>query len=180
MRYLRIIPARAGSRLTVCHRKAQKRDHPRACGEQAREHVNVTHFKGSSPRVRGAESSAYSRKCRRGIIPARAGSRTRRAHRGTGCRDHPRACGEQISVNEVSRSVSGSSPRVRGADKDVPHGLHLLGIIPARAGSSPVGLVEYLDDWDHPRACGEQQQHPQEALQVAGSSPRVRGADLNQ
>ena len=52
----------------------------------------------------------------------------------------------------------------------------LIGIIPARAGSSD----EHSGHWgllpDHPRACGEQRATNDEDARAEGSSPRVRGA----
>ena len=56
--------------------------------------------------------------------------------------------------------------------------LRPFGIIPARAGSSEAVLFENGHEWDHPRACGEQVNKHMKPFRLAGSSPRVRGADL--
>ena len=79
----------------------------------------------------------------------------------------------------VSSSALGSSPRVRGAARgQCPDGRH-HGIIPARAGSSPRCARDRRRCRDHPRACGEQPSEFTIPALFAGSSPRVRGADLD-
>ena len=90
--------------------------------------------------------------------------------------DHPRACGEQRNSGTMDGLLSGSSPRVRGADWSIHDAVEEGGIIPARAGSS-VGLDgadSVLED--HPRACGEQGAVRYKDRTQTGSSPRVRGA----
>ena len=91
---------------------------------------------GSSPRVRGAASIVGGALQGVGIIPAHAGSSILNAGTVELGRDHPRACGEQTIVPWLYPSVTGSSPRVRGAGAEhIPTG-PVPGIIPARAGSS--------------------------------------------
>ena len=70
--------------------------------------------------------------------------------------DHPRACGEQHLYPFVQTKITGSSPRVRGADISLSCGVGSIGIIPARAGSSTATLTGSCLRGDHPRACGEQ------------------------
>ena len=78
--------------------------------------------------------------------------------------------------DEFTACRAESSPRVRGAG----HGIELLGqlvgIIPAHAGSSRLEGFLHLFRWDHPRACGEQEQPVISSAAELGSSPRVRGA----
>ena len=50
-----IIPACAGSRVPPMTLKGSARDHPRVCGEQASQYVDIQSGLGSSPRVRGAD-----------------------------------------------------------------------------------------------------------------------------
>ena len=69
----------------------------------------------------------------------------------------------------------GSSPRVRGAGSKVLHNAHIIGIIPACAGSSCAHASTFLFGWDHPRACGEQVNKEREEMTSQGSSPRMRG-----
>ena len=71
-------------------------------------------------------------------------------------RDHPRVCGEQLTVAVTVVPVEGSSPRVRGAAE--VNGLRdkRVGIIPACAGSRSCRGPPRALAWDHPRVCGEQ------------------------
>ena len=91
----------------------------------------------------------------RRIIPADAGSTGSRYTWVPDTKDHPRGCGEHDNYNDCSDSVTGSSPRMRGARGVAMVGHPTGGIIPADAGSTVS-----LDDLramvaDHPRGCGE-------------------------
>ena len=146
------------------------------CGEQLTVAVTVVPVEGSSPRVRGAVYCAPRLGVVEGIIPACAGSSHRRCNQRGMARDHPRVCGEQLTVAVTVVPVEGSSPRVRGAVRrlslhDIRAGssprvrgaamtltVVLLdgGIIPACAGSSCTSSRRYGLQGDHPRVCGEQ------------------------
>ena len=136
-------------------------------------------YTGSSPRVRGAGHDAVPQAHEEGIIPARAGSRPSMPASRPCRRDHPRACGEQVSSARVVRLSQGSSPRVRGAEAGSVLIAGRLGIIPARAGSSSCPAPVRAQTWDHPRACGEQSRDRRLHQGRGGSSPRVRGAGLD-
>ena len=90
-----IIPACAGNRHIYLFCIYLFWDHPRACGEQLNGCLLTSIFKGSSPRVRGAEPRGASTLAQAGIIPARAGSSRGRSATTRPAWDHPRACGEQ-------------------------------------------------------------------------------------
>ena len=76
-----------------------------------------------------------------GIIPAYAGSTTRRVGAWRGGRDHPRICGEHNDCDFPCRDTVGSSPHMRGAHA-LASGLSTgKGIIPAYAGSTLKHLV---------------------------------------
>ena len=174
-----IIPARAGSRSLVAIKPTAARDHPRACGEQILTPLVDKWQEGSSPRVRGAVCSLIVGILHIGIIPARAGSSFPSMHATAVAGDHPRACGEQLSPMQRVRTSTGSSPRVRGADRSfLARGL-ADGIIPARAGSSSNRSTTIGTSRDHPRACGEQLGSVVSVFSGQGSSPRVRGAVLD-
>ena len=89
------IPACAGSSRSARHQCGGRRDHPRACGEQALKLVTCSMYSGSSPRVRGAELHYVMDGVRVGIIPACAGDSHPAPWRSSWSWDHPRACGEQ-------------------------------------------------------------------------------------
>ena len=52
----------------------------------------------------------------------------------------------------------------------------MLRIIPADAGSTWIMSSAPLADPDHPRGCGEHEQHKDYLIKDWGSSPRMRGA----
>ena len=137
-----IIPARAGS--SHCSTIAQQLlwDHPRARGEQCLALCQTDQNGGSSPRARGAVPGPMPDGSERGIIPARAGSRTDRTRWATCREDHPRARGEQSARALKPGGRVASSPRARGAVK-VWGPLRLSpGIIPARGEQRPARAVK--------------------------------------
>ncbi len=150
------IPARAGSTGIGRRPRSRGTDHPRASGEHHRYADTGRPRSGPSPRERGAPVRTAGRAAAAGTIPARAGSthpgRKRRFRRG----DHPRASGEHATVATGFRSITGPSPRERGARPGDEQGVPLLRTIPARAGSTRVIGDRVTDD--------------------EGPSPRERGA----
>ena len=69
----------------------------------------------------------------------------------------------------------GSSPRLRGTDRQVsPHGVADR-FIPAPAGNRSAGRPCKEIPSVHPRACGEQVRKGEKSTPVFGSSPRLRG-----
>ena len=152
----RIIPADAGSTAGVFSCLREWGDHPRGCGEHRAKTVGLSvigdhprgcgeheliwwtirQVSGSSPRMRGAPHTAIDFEYARGIIPADAGS-TQSAVRTSECaQDHPRGCGEHHGLLSPVQSMSGSSPRMRGAPGGCIEGLLPKRIIPADAGST--------------------------------------------
>ena len=69
----------------------------------------------------------------------------------------------------------GSSPRVRGKQRDRGQGVRAEGLIPACAGKTLDVLGAVLYWRAHPRVCGENIEAGDKASQDEGSSPRVRG-----
>ena len=106
--------------------------------------------------MRGAPAHCDECGARVGIIPAYAGSTD-------GCKDgyrwhgdHPRVCGEHSLERTTSAMVTGSSPRMRGAQVD--------------------GHRNAIEAMDHPRVCGEHGTDATARGARSGSSPRMRGA----
>ncbi|EDX22833.1 conserved hypothetical protein [Streptomyces sp. Mg1] len=132
--------------------------------------------RGSSPRVRGAAGDFQARRRVSGVIPAGAGSSSHRWCASCAPWGHPRGCGEQSPSRFLMRSVTGSSPRVRGAATTSALAVAGEGVIPAGAGSSGAGAGDPEGDGGHPRGCGEQRLGPRRRPDEQGSSPRVRGA----
>ena len=85
-------------------------------------------------------------------------------------------CGEHNDMSVAVFASPGSSPHVRGARDAVAVAAHVVGIIPACAGSTMYAIIipPYLRD--HPRMCGEHVPPPSKPELARGSSPHVRGA----
>ena len=130
---------------------------------------------GSSPRVRGtafmsSDDTSFTR-----FIPAGAGNGLAMSLLRELWSVHPRGCGERPSMISMIDTRCGSSPRVRGtAYKCLPMPI-LHRFIPAGAGNgvwlSPCAGRRPV----HPRGCGERLLDLEVLVDLAGSSPRVRG-----
>ena len=133
---VRIIPARAGSTFISIILVLTASDHPRSRGVYSRDLVVRDAEPGSSPLARGLLSPCESIFDGERIIPARAGSTSMVDKGSISTRDHPRSRGVYFSPGESSTPFVGSSPLARGL-RDVCRcrGV-VLGIIPARAGST--------------------------------------------
>ena len=174
--YPRIIPADAGStarRYAACNRY---RDHPRGCGEHRAGYIGGYVMAGSSPRMRGAHKETHPGVTDTRIIPADAGSTRPPITGPTGFGDHPRGCGEHDVGSLRQGHSEGSSPRMRGARRQVVLRAVRERIIPADAGSTGAAYSSGRRKWDHPRGCGEHDRLAVCQPGQAGSSPRMRGA----
>ena len=153
-----IIPAYAGSTNHHSTHGVICGDHPRVRGEHAEVAPRPTSARGSSPRTRGALSSVLVWLVHGRIIPAYAGS-TQVWHSLTIVRrDHPRVRGEHAILPLLTLWGWGSSPRTRGAPRELHRTRRVRGIIPAYAGSTGMPFAA---------SCA-----------VVGSSPRTRGAPV--
>ena len=155
-----ITPACAGKRLRIGVRYAQRKDHPRVCGEKRQGNMNKEVKVGSPPRMRGKASHHEVCVLVLGITPAYAGKRLLPSSGDTRGWDHPRVCGEKQGQKDSIINQLGSPPRVRGKEKHHPFLPEQHGITPAYAGKSPPqarmpGLCR-----DHPRVCGEKYDAP--------------------
>ena len=149
--------------------------HPRACGEYAGDVGAAPPLTGSSPRVRGIRRPADEQCIRNRFIPARAGNTLLSKVRAKWRTVHPRACGEYWRGTDMSRKMTGSSPRVRGIHHCCcRHCIHAR-FIPARAGNTGDGRLRGRWCAVHPRACGEYSTKIGGDGESHGSSPRVRG-----
>ena len=173
-----IIPACAGSTLTLAVSKNRARDHPRMCGEHIVWPSSLTMAGGSSPHVRGARSNGSGKTLCMGIIPACAGSTSSVSSSPRPMRDHPRMCGEHQRKNALHGARHGSSPHVRGALRLQWRGAPSVGIIPACAGSTGHFPHKVSGSQDHPRMCGEHACLESIVWHHVGSSPHVRGARI--
>ena len=132
-----------------------ERDHPRLCGEKARQSVPSWGVTGSPPPMRGKGNMKHYKNLGFRITPAYAGKSKCRDDVRTLRKDHPRLCGEKHQ---------GLCPRSRS-----------YGITPAYAGKSRRHLKLLLEIEDHPRLCGEKFSSMSEVDIISGSPPPMRG-----
>ena len=132
----RITPAYAGKRSFSGRGLSPDRDHPRTCGEKARQGSGLNLILGSPPHVRGKGNLVEMPFVISGITPAYAGKRVRGIPRTYNTRDHPRVCGEKSSGQCISSRHLGSPPRMRGKGVDMRISPTLSRITPAYAGKS--------------------------------------------
>ena len=109
-----IIPAYAGNTFARPDELVLFWDHPRVCGEHLFRACRAAYVQGSSPRMRGTLVGSWDDGHSIGIIPAYAGNTFRMQFRCCRCRDHPRVCGEHLTVKPLQTKLRGSSPRMRG------------------------------------------------------------------
>ena len=110
-----------------------------------------------------------------GIIPAYAGNTFGVLSSAVTFGDHPRVCGEHLTMARLPSKVLGSSPRMRGTLRSGIRRNVVNGIIPAYAGNTLPPPPRTVAAWDHPRVCGEHIGLTVMAQNEPGSSPRMRG-----
>ena len=88
------------------------------------------------------------------IIPAHAGQTSRHYFCLRNLTDHPRACGANLTGQDVTKALYGSSPRMRGKRAAGQVACEQRRIIPAHAGQTRAGRAGRRPAPDHPRACG--------------------------
>ena len=105
--------------------------------------------------MRGKRMVSCISAARRRITPAHAGKTYEISLETGGIRDHPRACGENISAARRTAKRQGSPPRMRGKLRYEGIEQLLERITPAHAGKTNTLICCSLPGKDHPRACGE-------------------------
>ena len=151
----RLIPARAGSTATCTPTSARRRAHPRSRGEHTWEAFTPLNRDGSSPLARGALPAAGGGRQGARLIPARAGSTPSRPPRWWRRPAHPRSRGEHLTPGTLDGNTAGSSPLARGALAPADDLGLLVGLIPARAGSTSASRWSRCPPRAHPRSRGE-------------------------
>ena len=170
-----LIPARAGKTVAGILGSSGRTAHPRACGENTINQDLGESKSGSSPRVRGKLVPGPAKGSRTGLIPARAGKTVLLRPNRSGSGAHPRACGENALGFDEGGGHEGSSPRVRGKQRNHVTRDGGRRLIPARAGKTFHSCRRNGHAWAHPRACGENSARELPWFGSVGSSPRVRG-----
>ena len=152
---VRITPAYAGKRGSQRQRRGCRKDHPRVCGEKCIRKSGIQFKQGSPPRMRGKEVDTVAETSITGITPAYAGKSIEGICVIHHIWDHPRVCGEKLSLKLKMLLDIGSPPRMRGKV--------LLSSTPSESS------------WDHPRVCGEKGLEFSVLMELPGSPPRMRG-----
>ena len=150
----RIIPAHAGQTCRFFRMPWLVPDHPRACGANPRTRPTITRRNGSSPRMRGKHTGVAITNNAERIIPAHAGQTPCALFTTDAGTDHPRACGANHTSAWRFAVPDGSSPRMRGKQRQ---------------------YVRMIKHADHPRACGANVCVSLAHSTTPGSSPRMRG-----
>ena len=122
---------------SVRHSGILTQDHPRLCGEKPPFIIEVYHFLGSPPPMRGKDSNVVQLDSSVRITPAYAGKSSFKFPSVNTCGDHPRLCGEKTISRNFSRFSSGSPPPMRGKANLEFHRFFHSWITPAYAGKSP-------------------------------------------
>ena len=130
-----ITPAYAGKSIRLSSYGQGDWDHPRLCGEKARQVLKLDKEEGSPPPMRGKAQCPYKPHGACGITPAYAGKRVYAMIAQDHVQDHPRLCGEKKM----------NCPKC-GSDN---------GITPAYAGKRKPPTFGVSRCRDHPRLCGE-------------------------
>ena len=105
--------------------------------------------------MRGKVSPKTPFSCLKGITPAYAGKSSCLWFASTCYEDHPRLCGEKLTVQLYRFAVHGSPPPMRGKAPELPLVTSITRITPAYAGKSSERQSEADESKDHPRLCGE-------------------------
>ena len=173
--HARITPAHAGKTPHPSRPVPSFSDHPRACGENRQRPAVHGARDGSPPRMRGKRYTDSRIKGVGRITPAHAGKTSISIFITGYPPDHPRACGENIYAVVIDDEATGSPPRMRGKPFAGGGGASEGRITPTHAGKTQCAANVWLQDADHPRACGENLALTLSPLSNPGSPPRMRG-----
>ena len=171
----RIIPARAGFTPSPITHRLSWWDHPRSRGVYTIHTPRNTPIVGSSPLARGLRWRVLRARRRRRIIPARAGFTLASFADGVAGADHPRSRGVYPVGRQDAVRTAGSSPLARGLLGGASSLARVDGIIPARAGFTPITGSPTSSSRDHPRSRGVYAARFRSWARAAGSSPLARG-----
>ena len=132
--FIGITPAYAGKSARLLQCQGSSRDHPRLCGEKSFTPLCESLYIGSPPPMRGkvavcGDLCNYER-----ITPAYAGKRRATPKNVLLLRDHPRLCGEKLTIRSRQITFAGSPPPMRGKGVEQQKSRLLIRIAPAYAG----------------------------------------------
>ena len=109
-------------------------DHPRACGKNSAKTVWLSKCGGSPPRMREECYSEPRHWSTPRITPAHAGRISTTLSKHNLARDHPRACGKNLTIRICRQRAVGSPPRMREECLIMYKRSLIFRITPAHAG----------------------------------------------
>ncbi len=152
-----------------------KAAHPRSRGADARRLESGESGTGSSPLARGGPGRVDQLRPREGLIPARAGRTKVAGADNEELTAHPRSRGADADQPPEVTADDGSSPLARGGPTRVRPRRRHGGLIPARAGRTPIRPSTHWWSRAHPRSRGADDPSIRIGRQRLGSSPLARG-----
>ena len=139
---VRNIPAHAGKTAGLSFFSSSSAEHPRARGENHRMVWTVDDLLGTSPRTRGKQPPTPHTPSPTGNIPAHAGKTNCAQVASVGCKEHPRARGENLLGLFRKPTTRGTSPRTRGKRIHQAHSVPPKRNILAHAGKTNISHFE--------------------------------------
>jgi len=133
---VRITPAHAGKTPEGLTHRTRDQDHPRACGKDSISRRRPSRSRGSPPRMRERRKLFRRSYRQKGITPAHAGKTFARRRNVQVGRDHPRACGKDVTRKGEYMVKVGSPPRMRERPSLRRFPIARDGITPAHAGKT--------------------------------------------
>ena len=170
-----LIPARAGNTTIRGPPLRPTGAHPRSRGEHSWSKTVMSNDPGSSPLARGTRSLWWDMLPGTGLIPARAGTTPQPLTRPNDSRAHPRSRGDHVPAVKFKLTEPGSSPLARGPQNGPGTSAHYVGLIPARAGTTPGMRWRSVRSRAHPRSRGDHTGTRYRVIATKGSSPLARG-----
>ena len=149
--------------------------HPRERGEKKLSPHFPSPLVGSPPQTWGKAEVPVGAGLPSGLTPASAGKNFELSRSEFRPTDHPRGCGEKLSLQSCHFVEIGSPPRVRGKAATEKRATEIPRITPAGAGKRKSGYRVLSPSQDHPRGCGEKLLDDCVCTLSGGSPPRVRG-----
>ena len=169
------IPACAGEPKARFVSDSQRWVYPRVCGGTVGRCHSHNTPPGLSPRVRGNHPGGNCGDAQPGSIPACAGEPQLPPPIARRIAVYPRVCGGTPLIGSPGAQPSGLSPRVRGNLLAFGHRQPDVGSIPACAGEPGAVPVPADRQRVYPRVCGGTALTKDQASNLIGLSPRVRG-----
>ena len=170
-----LIPARAGTTVTVSAAGSAAGAHPRSRGDHTKRYVSRSSSPGSSPLARGPPRRSPGAAALPGLIPARAGTTGSTCPGCRGSTAHPRSRGDHDRILCFVFLRRGSSPLARGPPVFLFGSGTLHGLIPARAGTTCRQCLHVRTKRAHPRSRGDHDSRGSALDVQVGSSPLARG-----